>query len=87
MIISFSGVIFTDLYTMPLAALNSRWELSQNGMLPLSPQLHILYVLFALSLISISDLPVYEALYRYKVHQNDGLAKKYAKRNAQPFLY
>ena len=47
------GVIFTDLYSVLFAALNSLCALSQKGRVLLNPQLQILYLFPALSLISI----------------------------------
>ena len=64
MMVSESGVIFTDLYSVLFAALNSRWVLSQKGKVWLSPQLQILYLFPALSLISISYHPIFEVGHR-----------------------
>ena len=64
MMVSESGVIFTDLYSVLFAALNSRWVLSQKGKVWLSPQLQILYLFPALSFISISYSQVFGAFHR-----------------------
>ena len=86
MMVSESGVIFTDLYSVLFAALNSLWVLSQKGKVWLSPQLQILYLFHALSLIFISYSPVFGAPRRYRVHLHGGLPKKYGWHNVLFFL-